>query len=311
MEKFEVIPGESVAENIRRILNGQIDRIAEHCPDSGEEDIHSSVHEIRKCCKRIRAVLRLVRDEIGYSAYYRENVFYRDLSRRLSAMRSFNVLVNSTQILQSDLSDTIPVSSFEPLIGTLTSRRNKMFERLVIQENMMQYIRRQAEGSRARIGDLSLIRDDFGAFQEGLRRVYRQGRKFRDISRQSPTPHNLHQLRKKMKYLWYQMLILQPIFPPMLEVYTDTLDRIGENLGNIHDFSELQLFLKENHGILENRMQTTLTDACEAKKASILGKTWNDIDTIYGEKPKELARRFAWYWRVYRNGQRASFSRMI
>jgi len=57
-----------------------------------EEGMEMAVHEIRRTIKRFRAILRLIRDEIGYAAFYRENRFYRELSARLSPMRDEAVL---------------------------------------------------------------------------------------------------------------------------------------------------------------------------------------------------------------------------
>ena len=97
------------------------------------------------------------------------------------------------------------------------------------------------------------------------------------------------------------MLILHPIFPTMVEVYTGTLDQIGEHLGSYHDFTELQHFLELNPGKLEDRVQSALMKDCEIKKASILSRTWNSIDNIYAEKAKDIAGRFTNYWSVYRS----------
>ena len=300
LDELEVLHTETVAENVNRILKGQINNIIGHCTGE-QEDKHKSVHEIRKSIKRIRAVLRLIRDEIGYSTYYRENIFYRDLGRRLSEVRNFNVLIDSTGLLRTDLSNTIPGSEFDPLIASLEEQRNKLLDRLVIQEEIMKAIPKKLDTAKSRIRDFPVLHDDFSAFAGGLIRIYRQGKRYKDISRQHPTSRNLHDLRKRIKYLWYQMLILYPIFPSMLQAYAEILNQIGENLGNHHDFDVLHRFLDQNPGLLEERIHTTLMEACEIKKTSILSHTWNAIDSIYSEKPMDIAGRFTHYWSIYRN----------
>jgi CHAD domain-containing protein len=297
---FKLTPKETTAENFQRILAGELDNIISHC-DSNPEKIHKSIHEIRKCIKKIRAILRLVRDEIGYSTYYRENAFYRDMGRSLSQIRSYNVLIETSRILQSDLSSSIPENKIEPLINSIQIRRDKFLEILFLQANFIVDISKQAVEAKKRIADYSVEHDDFRAFKGGLIRIYKQGMRYRDLARVQPSYHNLHDLRKRMKYLWYQMLILQPIFPSMLEAYAETLGSIGENLGIYHDFSELQLYLERNTGIIEDSINDTLAEGCEFKKISILNRTWNSIDAIYSEKPKAIADRFTNYWETYRN----------
>jgi CHAD domain-containing protein len=300
VDEFRILQTETVEDNIHRILKGQILNIIGHCTQE-QGDKHKSVHEIRKSFKRIRAVLRLIRDEIGYSTYYRENVFYRDLSRRLSEIRNFSVLIDSTRTLQADLSNTIPGSAFEPLIQNLLSIRDRRMEKLVIQEDIMKDIPKQLDTAKARIRDLTVVHDDFRAFKKGLIRIYRQGRKYVDLCRRQPTSRNLHDLRKRIKYLWYHILILQPINPSMLETQAETLDNIGENLGIYHDMEVLRQYLDLHPGILEQNIHMTLMESCEFKKTSILRRSWNSIETLYSEKSKDMAKRHIQSWSIFRN----------
>ena len=304
MTGFGLNHNETTDENIKRLLNGQLDMIIGHC-ECHEADMHRSVHEIRKSCKRIRAILRLVRDEIGYSSYYRENVFCRDLGRKLSDIRSFNVLIETTRILQTDLSNTIPKTEIEPLLEEFLLRRDKLLEMTLLDENLLGNISKQVQEASTRIPDLDISHNDFRAFKGGLLRIYRQGKKYRDLARSHPTNHNFHDLRKRMKYLWYQMLILQPIFPAQLNAYAETLDKISENLGIYHDFAELHCFLERHPGIAKDPIHATLTEGCEFKKASILHRTWNAIETIYSGEPAEMVRRFNNYWNIYKNNSSA------
>jgi len=310
MAGFELYHKETTSENIQRLLNGQLDNILEHC-EADPEHIHRSVHEIRKSFKRIRAILRLVRDEIGYSSYYRENTFYRDLSRKLSDIRSFNVLIDTTRKLQSELSNTIPEAGIAPLVESLQARRDTFIEMILLEENIMGHISNQLEKGKKRVPDLLIQHDDFRAFRGGLLRIYRQGMRYRDLARMEPSFHNLHDLRKRLKYLWYQMIILQPIFPSMLKAYSETLDIIGDNLGVYHDFAELQQFLELNSGILHDTYQAAMTEGCEFKMASILNRTWSYIDTIYSEEPAKITHRFTHYWQAYKNENSADIKNSI
>ena len=131
MKGFRISKRENIKENINRILYEQIDYILDHCK-SKPEDMHVSIHEIRKSIKRIRAVLRLIRDEIGYSSYNRENVFYRDINRGTSELRTLNVLAFTLNGLSSDLSGKIPAKEMEPLIGSIRAKRERLLSRIQI-----------------------------------------------------------------------------------------------------------------------------------------------------------------------------------
>ena len=298
MEDFEIRLTDSVEENIHRIMYGQIQIILSHCTGN-EEDKHKSVHEIRKSLKRIRAVLRLVRDEIGFSTYYRENVFYRDLNRKLSEMRKFNVLIESTRQLQTDDSNAIPESSVESFIMSLEEQRDLELRVLIVQEDIFRQIAKQMDNVSPRIKDWPIEQDGFRVFYGGLRRIFRQGKKFMDLSKLDPTPVNFHDLRKKMKYLWYQILILRPIFPDLLGIYAERLDYIGENLGKYHDYAELQDSLNNQPQMADIQLQKALVEGCELKKTSIIDHIWKTIETIYQENPEDISDRFNLYWKMY------------
>ncbi|NIS31707.1 MAG: CHAD domain-containing protein, partial [Actinobacteria bacterium] len=57
-----------------------------------EQHFDGGIHDARKKLKRLRALLRLVRDDIGDSAYHNENVVLRDTARTLAGMRDAGVL---------------------------------------------------------------------------------------------------------------------------------------------------------------------------------------------------------------------------
>src|SRR5438445_957287 len=75
MSSFEVRPGESVLHAVRRIGRHEIDDMLMHLRAGPRR--HEAVHEARKSSKKLRALIRLVRDAIGEKRYRRENTTIR------------------------------------------------------------------------------------------------------------------------------------------------------------------------------------------------------------------------------------------
>ena len=73
---------ESVPEGIRRVVREEIDAAIHELTDK-EMDPHEGVHQARKRFKKIRAVLRLTRQELG-EVYSIEAPRFRDFGRKLS-----------------------------------------------------------------------------------------------------------------------------------------------------------------------------------------------------------------------------------
>src|SRR5436190_7488681 len=93
-QKFELADGETIADGVRRIAYGQLD-IAEQLDVADER----SVHEARKAFKRLRALVRLTRDQLGDQIRRHENVAFRDAGRELSGARDARVLVETLDAL--------------------------------------------------------------------------------------------------------------------------------------------------------------------------------------------------------------------
>ena len=60
--RFE--PGEKVERGVKRMAREQIDKALAEI-DSDELDVHERVHQVRKRCKKLRAIARLVRPALG------------------------------------------------------------------------------------------------------------------------------------------------------------------------------------------------------------------------------------------------------
>lgn len=73
---YQLESTEKLSTGLKRIVREQIDDAIHQLTDLPDGQAEA-VHDVRKRFKKIRAVLRLVRDEIGSDVYKRENVFYR------------------------------------------------------------------------------------------------------------------------------------------------------------------------------------------------------------------------------------------
>ena len=208
-----------------------------------------STHRIRRCMKKMRAIVRLVRVDLGRERYRFENRRYRDLARRFSSLRSHAVFVATLDRLDIDGLSEEEARHFargreelarrheEARAGGRAAKPNP--ERLAEVAEVVDLARRRAE-SWPLEGDGSL------AIRKGLHRTHRKGRDRLRSVQADPSPQRLHDWRKWVKYLWYQSRILRPhgsdAVPPMIE----RLDRLQKILGGHNDLAELARHLREN-----------------------------------------------------------------
>jgi hypothetical protein len=73
VRRFRLRDGERVPDGLRRIARAQLDMSIERLEGHTDEEIGAAVHETCKSLKRMRATVRLARDELGDELYRREN----------------------------------------------------------------------------------------------------------------------------------------------------------------------------------------------------------------------------------------------
>src|SRR5260370_7407926 len=75
--------GESVPEGVKRIAREEIRAAVQYLRGKGGISRDEAIHEARKSIKKVRALLRLVRPELG-EFYESESARLRDAVRKLS-----------------------------------------------------------------------------------------------------------------------------------------------------------------------------------------------------------------------------------
>ena len=94
--RFALLEGERLGDGLRRMALGQLDVAIESLEGrDAKMSPERRVHEARKALKRLRALLRLVRDELGERAYARESELVRRTGKRLALARDAEVLLGT------------------------------------------------------------------------------------------------------------------------------------------------------------------------------------------------------------------------
>ncbi len=94
--QFALLPGEPLADGLRRMALGQLDLAIELLQGHGGEVPGAmTVHETRKALKRLRALVGLLEGELGEHVSTREDAVLRDAGLRLSGARDAEVLVST------------------------------------------------------------------------------------------------------------------------------------------------------------------------------------------------------------------------
>jgi CHAD domain-containing protein len=283
------------ARGVRDILCTFIGEAADSL--GGKRVSDADVHSARKAVKRARAALRLMRDALPPAVYQRENAALRDASRPLGAARDARVLVDSVGRL-GKLYGPAAHHSVSPAFGRILARECDQIQRgdtrasreaiLAVDKRMA--ARRIEPGGWKGIGS-------------GLERTYRQGRNARRRAQAAPTPECLHEWRKRTKYLWHQLQILEPLAPGRIGELADQAHKLSDYLGDDHDLAVLRdkvIAHASAFGSSGNGALLALIDRCQTRlreKAFLLGAR------LYEDKPRQFTGRFETRWRRWRHAR--------
>jgi len=295
---FELRPDHPILPEIKRILLEQVDLALYHLATPGlDED--KAVHEARKAFKRIRAMLRLVRDVIGEEDFASLNARFRDAGRALSSVRTSAVLGETLEKLRERYPDALSDAAMADVLARLRAHHEAMREEVALGQALLDQVANRVCAGRTQIENLPLSGNQFPA--SGLRRVYARGRRGLRSSQHEPSVANFHEWRKRVKYLRYHVRILIPAWPEVLTCLHQELVTLSELLGVDHDLAELHDTLSAHPELgLQNRDQGRLPGLIETYREELETRSFHIGRRIYVEKPGDFVRRTEGVWRVWR-----------
>ena len=300
---FSLMPDESPAESLRRIVEEQIDGAIAQL--HREDDLNEAVHEARKRFKRIRAVLRLARGALRAKTYRANNRYFRDQGRLLSPVRDSAVNVETIDLLRRRYGIQMTDKGFVRLRQSLADENRSALRTYVQDEQGRAEMVASLRRARERAIEWRLDASDFSLFEDGLKRIYRRGRAEMRAACEDPTTENFHAWRKRVKYLWHHMQVLKPLWPAQMGALADECDRLADRIGEEHDLAVLMAapnvkeFVDAN-GSRANLLTTIVSrERDRQRRAAIpLG------DRIYAECPDRFVERVEGYWLAYRKGSK-------
>src|SRR6267142_499202 len=96
---YELRHSEAIGDGLRCICRKQID-LALQIVNGEREPDDTPVHEVRKHIKKARAVVHLLKKEIGRGLFKRQNHCLRDVGRLISEIRDAEVRLQTVRQLQ-------------------------------------------------------------------------------------------------------------------------------------------------------------------------------------------------------------------
>ncbi len=290
---------ESVIAGLQRVARQEMESAGAKL--GGREHISrdKAIHEARKSMKKVRALLRLMEDELR-GVDPGENVRLRDIARRLSHYRDAFVMVETFDDLKKHFRAETS-RKFRVVRAALIKRRNEA----VREENRRIVLDHAAAAltmAASRVARWKLKTEGYAALAPGLERTFRAGRAALSHAGENPTADNLHDLRKRVKDHWYHIRLLENLWTDVMVAYEKSLKDLETWLGNDHNLAVLRERIAAEPAFYGTREETDLLlDLIDRYQTELRGAAIALAERVYAEKPREFVARMHHLWDTWKH----------
>jgi len=235
---------EPLPDGLKRVFREQIESALELCRHPAKQR-GVTVHEVRKHLKKLRAAMRLAIPEVGKNRHTREDRCVRKIGRLVSDLRDAQVRLQTLIQLRDDTAKRPEDSPF-PRIEELLSLERESFSAAFA--GWQKQAIPQLERVEARLLKWPLEGLTWKQICGAVGKIYKRGQRGLAKTIDDPEPENFHAWRKRVKDIWYQLRILQPLNRMVLTEMARDAEVLGELLGREHDLNFLWARLETEKG---------------------------------------------------------------
>ncbi len=275
---------------LRRVAADQVRRARRAASDDAS-DPHEAVHDLRKRCKKLRGLIRLVRP--GFTDYGQENAAIRDFARSLSGLRDLEALVETHDALMRDVGDE--KHRFAPVRAQLTRARSAVDVRIGDTH------RAQLEALATRIADWRVEGDPAKVLEKGLALTWKRAARAHEKALAAPTVAVMHEWRKRAKYHWHHCCLLERGWPAQMAPRAAEAKRLSDLLGDHHDLALYMEYLGSgNAPRLEPEASRALSAHVDRRIGTLEREAFALGARFFAEKPAAAAKRIVAWWEIAR-----------
>jgi CHAD domain-containing protein len=290
----------SVQEQLREIADYQIAEALDSLA-SAQMERGAIVHDVRKRCKKLRGLIRLVRK--SFPDYKSENAAFREVAHLFDDFRDAKVMQDTYDLIVEAFDEQIDRSAFSSIRAEFTRRRTALAS-----DDEWAQRREEARGklekARRRAREWSLDDEGWEAIGGGLAKTYRRARKAMATARDEPSGENLHEWRKRTKYHWYHTRLIKKIAPHLLEPRAMLLHELSDILGDHHDLHVFATQLEaEPTAFADGDTRAILAAMIERRSAELEQEAWREGDRLLCDETDALVARLGEWWEVWQRDE--------
>jgi CHAD domain-containing protein len=183
----------------------------------------------------------------------------------------------------------------------LTRRSEELTERVLNKTGTLKKVSAIIEKGTKRVKDWPAQSDRWNPIGRGLEKTYQQGRSGLRSSRHHSTDEELHEWRKSVKYLRYQLEMLSPLCVNIMDDLAKRAHKLADLLGDDHDLVVLrELISRELSGKAHQALRHRLQQLIRKRRRELQQEAIDLGSILYAEQPKIFRWRIEKYWDAWR-----------
>lgn len=307
---------ESSAANAERMLTRQVAKAARLLRTGLDDDaqVAPGIHGARKCLKRARAVLKLVRPGIKRSAAKRLNASLRLCAQSLGSERDRAVGLATLQWLAErpeGVSDQLAAAIRKLYLAPDETAARTRSPGDDVREVLLDAVAQADAIAAAHIPKLDLARLENRDVAQAYAATYADGRaRFFALDILTADDEDVHDLRKPVQHHWRQTALLLALWPDALTLRLETARRVSKTLGIDHDLSILASRVEEGLHVRTLSAEKRLFLArCRELQRELRSEVAPWLRRLYGAPPAMWEEAITQWWTAARD-ELAQESRM-
>ncbi len=231
---FNLDPAVPMSEAVRRAACAELD--AAYAGLASPPDRHKGVHDARKCLKKLRSLLLLIRPGLPEPLFLSLTDRVRAIARGLASARDAHALLDAIDKLEAEVEgDGAPIVALRDWLHQRRQSAERNLEGAMSSDAV-----RALFALRPAMANLAVYPDDFRPVAKGLRESYRDGRKAFARAFTSGADEEFHDWRKTLQHHWRHMQLLTPCWPSELSARAELSRSLSQILGDDHDIALIQ-----------------------------------------------------------------------
>jgi CHAD domain-containing protein len=290
---FSLDPAVPMSAAVRRAACAELDVACAGL--ASPPDRHKGVHEARKCLKRLRSLLLLIRPGLPEPLFLNLVDRIRSTARGLAPARDAHALLDAIDKLHERIEvdgDDTPVQNLKAWL----LRRRKAAEHS-LRGTMATEAMEALATLRPALANLAVYPDDFSPVAKGLRDSYRLGRKAFSQAFATGDDEDFHDWRKTLQHHWRHMQLLTPCWPSELSARAELARGLSQILGDDHDISLIQQLVSTPTLVFASPEDTVaFMKQCRQRQKDLRREAKKRGSRLLAERSGSFVDRIEAYW---------------